>query len=80
MCRGGAGTMYPHYPGADQSEARKFMTTNHSPPLHSGAASGLRTFLANVVISAAGLELVPPLSSDLKTVFGLNFKQVEREI
>ena len=49
-------------------------------PVHSGAASGLRTFLANVVISAAGLELVPPLSSDLKTVFGLNFKQVEREI
>ena len=54
--------------------------TGFKNTLHSGAASGLRTFLANVVISAAGLELVPPLSSDLKTVFGLNFKQVEREI
>ena len=56
------------------------MCNTFTTALHSGAASGLRTFLANVVISAAGLELVPPLSSDLKTVFGLNFKQVEREI
>ena len=26
------GTMYPHCPPGDQSEARKSMTTNHSPP------------------------------------------------
>ena len=57
-----------------------FLPMKSPSAVHSGAASGLRTFLANVVISAAGLELVPPLSSDLKTVFGLNFKQVEREI
>ena len=32
----------------------------HMHTLHSGAASGLRTLLAKVIISAAVLELEPP--------------------
>ena len=49
-------------------------------PLHSGAASGLRKFLAKVEISAGLLELVQALLSEFKTVVRLNFKQVLRKI
>ena len=48
--------------------------------LHSGAASGLRKFLAKVEISAGLLELVQALLPEFKTVFRLNFKQVLRKI
>ena len=48
--------------------------------LHSGAASGLREFLAKVEISAGLLELVQALLPEFKTVFRLNFKQVLRKI
>ena len=51
-----------------------------SRPLHSGAASGLRKFLAKVEISAGLQELVPALLPEFKTVFRLNFKQVLRKI
>ena len=48
--------------------------------MHSGAASGLRKFLAKVEISAGLLELVQALLPEFKTVFRLNFKQVLRKI
>ena len=42
----------------------------------SGAASGLRKFLAKVEISAGLLELVQALLPKFKTVFRFNFKKV----
>ena len=45
-------------------------------PLHSGAASGHRTFWAMVEIIEAVLESLRPLLSDLRTVVLLNFKKV----
>ena len=37
------GTMYPHCPPGDQSEARKSMTTNHGPPWGAVRVQCLRT-------------------------------------
>ena len=54
-------------------------THTDTATLHSGVASGHRNFWAIGEFIYGLLELEPALSPDLKTVFGLNFNEVEQE-